>query len=247
MAGEMNSNTTAAAFFAAVDQATELELVRRGFDPAQVQHLVGSLAGELRTMASQNEQLKARVAELEQMPRSAAPTDIFEHWSTETTALMDAARASISRVTEQATADAAAAVSAGEVAANAIRQRAQLDAEALLANARKQADGTLADARDQATRTLADAEAAKAATEAEARAALERANTELAEVQGRIGELHQQRSTIKDQLLTAQTHIQQLLTLVHGHEQAESNGAEQAADVAPESAAPTHESADEQH
>jgi len=240
----MNSNTTAAAFFAAVDQATELELVRRGFDPAQVQTLVGSLAGELRTMATQNEQLKARVAELEQMPRSAAPGDIFEHWSAETTALMDAARASISRVTEQATADASAAVSAGEVAANAIRQRAQMDAEALLANARRQADSALADAREQAARTQADAEAAKAATEAEARAELERAHAELAQVQGRVAELHQQRSTIKDQLLTAQTHIEQLLTLVHTHEQTD---ASVVAEAAVEPTAPTHEFADEQH
>jgi cell division septum initiation protein DivIVA len=240
MAGEMNSNTTAAAFFAAVDQATELELVRRGFDPAQVQHLVGSLAGELRTMATQNEHLKARVAELEQMPRSAAPTDVFEHWSTETTALMDAARASISRVTDKATSDAAAAVSAGEVAANAIRQRAQMDAEALLANARKQADASLAEAREQAARTQAEADAAKAATEAEARAELERAHAELAEVQCRVTELHQQRSTIKDQLLTAQTHIQQLLTLVHTHEQAETAPVAEAATL-------TAEFADEQH
>jgi cell division septum initiation protein DivIVA len=221
MAGEMNSNTTAAAFFAAVDQATELELVRRGFDPAQVQHLVGSLAGELRTMATENEQLKARVTELEQIPRSAAPGDIFEHWSTETTALMDAARASISRVTEQATADAAAALSAGEVAANAIRQRAQLDAEALLASARKQADTTIADARDQAAKTQADAEAAKAATEAQAQSELERAHAALADVHARIDELKHQRTSIKDQLLTAQTHIQQLLSLVHVHEEAE--------------------------
>jgi cell division septum initiation protein DivIVA len=221
MAGEMNSNTSAAAFFAAVEQATELELVRRGFDPAQVQSLVGSLATELRAMTTENEQLKARVAELEQAPRSAAVTDIFEHWSTETTALMDAARASISRVTEQATTDAASAVSAGEVAANAIRQRAQLDAESLLANARKQADGVLAEARGQADRTQADAEAAKAATETQARAQLDQAHAELASVHAKIDALKQQRSTIKDQLLSAQTHIEQLLTLVHHHEEAE--------------------------
>ena len=121
----------------------DIEMVRRGFDPSQVQQLVGQLSGELKTMAAENDQLRARVAELEASARPVPTTsnDIFTHWSKETNDLMDAARASIRSVTERATADAAAALAAGETAATAIRQRAQIDAEGILAEARRQRGG----------------------------------------------------------------------------------------------------------
>ena len=168
---------------------------------------MGSLAGELKTASAENEQLKARVVELEQTPRPAADGDIFAHWSNETNALLDAARVSIGRVTERATSDAATAVSAGEFAATAIRQRAQIDAEQLLAAARKQAETT-----------LAEAEAAKVAREAESTAELEKATARLTTVETKINDLKTQRSTIKDQLTAAQTHITQLLSLVNADE-----------------------------
>jgi len=121
------------------DVDSELELVRKGFDPSQVQQLVGQLSAELKTVAAENDRLRGRMAELEAAPPpppapGAASTDIFAHWSKETNDLLDAARASISSVTEKATTDAAAAVAAGETAANAIRQRAQLDAEGVMAD-----------------------------------------------------------------------------------------------------------------
>jgi cell division septum initiation protein DivIVA len=182
----------------------DLELVRRGFDPSQVQQLVGQLSSELKTMAVENDQLRARVAELER--NSPAPTsanDIFAHWSRETNDLMAAARASIQSVTERATADAAAALAAGETAATAIRQRAQIDAEAILAEARRQAE-----------ETAASAAAERARVEADAQANVARANAQVAALEAKLVELRGQRSTMGQQLTTAKSHLLQLLSLV---------------------------------
>jgi cell division septum initiation protein DivIVA len=188
----------------------EIELVRRGFDPGQVQQLVGQLSAELKTLAAENDRLRARIAELE---HSAAPVhaggDIFGLWTRETNDLMSAARASIASVTEKATTDAAAAVAAGETAANAIRVRAQLDADAMIAEARRQAE-----------QTAFAAAAAKAATEAEAQAAVSRANAQVATMESKLAELRNQRSTMSQQLSTAKSHLMQLMSLVDEPEDA---------------------------
>lgn len=187
----------------------EIELVRRGFDPGQVQQLVGQLSAELKTLAAENDRLRARIAELEQSSAPQGTTDIFGHWSRETNELMSAARASIAAVTEKATSDAAAAVAAGETAANAIRVRAQLDADAMIAEARRQAE-----------QTALAAAAAKAATEAEAQAAVSRANAQVAAMESKLAELRNQRSTMSQQLSTAKSHLMQLMSLVDEPEDA---------------------------
>lgn len=187
----------------------EIELVRRGFDPGQVQQLVGQLSAELKTLAAENDRLRARIAELEHAPAHGGTTDIFAHWTRETNDLMSAARASIAAVTEKATSDAAAAVAAGETAANAIRVRAQLDADAMVAEARRQAE-----------QTAIAAAAAKAATEAEAQAAVSRANAQVAALESKLAELRNQRSTMSQQLATAKAHLMQLMNLVDEPEDA---------------------------
>ncbi len=203
----------------------DLELVRRGFDPSQVQQLVGQLSSELKTMAAENDQLRARVAELESgvahSTPMAAPTtanDIFAHWSQETNDLMAAARASIQSVTERATADAAAALAAGETAATAIRQRAQIDAEAILAEARRQAD-----------ESAASAAADRARVEADAQANVARANAQVAALEAKLVELRGQRSAMSQQLTTAKSHLLQLLSLVDEPEAASGGSAAAAA------------------
>lgn len=184
---------------------SELELVRKGFDPGQVQQLVGDLSAELKTMAAENDRLRARVAELEQRPPSApsTPDDVFGLWSQETNALLDAARSSIASVTEKATADAAAAVAAGETAAAAIRQRGQLDA-----------DGLVAEARKQSAAIIADAEAAKAERESAAQATVDLANEQLAALEAKLADLRAQRASMSEQLGTAKTRLLELLSLV---------------------------------
>ena len=188
----------------------ELELVRRGFDPAQVQQLVGQLSTELKSMASENERLRARVSELEHAPEasgasgaSTAPDDVFSHWGKETNDLLAAARSSIATVTEKATADAAAAIAAGETAGASIRQRAQLDAE-----------GVVSEARHQAAGIVAEAEAAKAAIEADAQATLDLTNEELAKLEAKLEELRGHRATMSTQLATAKSHLLNLMAMV---------------------------------
>jgi cell division septum initiation protein DivIVA len=193
----------------------DLELVRRGFDPAQVQQLVGQLSTELKSMAAENDRLRTKVAELEKAPRPVAttPNDVFEHWSKETNDLLDAARASIASVTEKATADAAAALAAGETAATTIRQRATLDAE-----------GIVAAARTDAAAIVAGAQTEKARLEAEAKAEVDRREQQVAALEAKLAELRGQRSTMSQQLSSAKSHLLQLMSLVDEPETAPTNG-----------------------
>lgn len=193
----------------------DLELVRRGFDPTQVQQLVGQLSTELKSMAAENERLRNKVAELEAAPRPVAgtPNDVFEHWSKETNDLLDAARASIASVTEKATADAAAALAAGETAATTIRQRATLDGE-----------GIVAAARTEAAAIVAGAETEKARLEADAAAEVARRETQVAALETKLADLRGQRSTMSQQLNTAKSHLLQLMSLVDEPEAAPTNG-----------------------
>lgn len=206
----------------------DLELVKRGFDPSQVQQLVGQLSSELKSMATENDRLRARVAELEKAPPpvGSTPNDVFEHWSKETNDLLDAARASIASVTEKATADAAAALAAGETAATAIRQRATLDAE-----------GIVAEGRGSAAIIVAEAEAVKARLEADAAAEVQRREAQVAALEAKLADLRGQRATMSQQLGTAKSHLLQLLSLV---DEPETEPTSDSADAE----APT---ADEQH
>jgi len=211
----------------------DLELVRRGFDPGQVQQLVGQLSSELKTMSAENERLRARVDELEHAPAAAsapANDDILSYWGQQTNDLLAAARTSIANVTEKATADAAAAVAAGETAGAAIRQRATLDAEDIVGDARHQAAGI-----------IADAEAAKANVEAEAQHNLDRTNGELSALQAKLAELRGHRASMSQQLSTAKSQLLSLLALVDEPETAAAAATEPAA-AEPEASTPDEQS-----
>ncbi len=217
----------------------DLELVRRGFDPSQVQQLVGQLSAELKTMAAENDRLLIRVTDLESASAATTPNDIFGLWSKETNQLMDAARASIASVTDKATADAAAALAAGETAATAIRQRAQIDAE-----------GIVADAKRQAEQTAADAAAEKARVEAEAQASVDRADADVAALEAKLADLRGQRSTMSQQLSTAKSHLLQLMSLVDEPEEVPAGASPLLAAPAADSVTNTSEetpTVDEQH
>lgn len=186
---------------------TDLELVRKGYDPAQVQDLVGKLSGELKTLTAENDRLRAQVAELQ---RSSAPpnaavaqSDVFEHWSSETNALLAAARESIAAVHAKAEADAADVVAAAEAAAVEIRHQAQLDAELVMGEATRQAEAT-----------TAAADAHRTTTETEAQALLDRTNAEVAAAKAQLDDLVQQRSVISKQLGSTKAQLTQLLSLV---------------------------------
>ena len=48
---------------------TKLSVVRRGYDPAEVQELVGQLANELKSQVDESEVLRARIVELEHLSK----------------------------------------------------------------------------------------------------------------------------------------------------------------------------------
>ena len=82
----------------------QLEIVRRGYDPHQVQRLVGSLAGGLAVLA---------VIE-PPSPSLTAGDDATAARSRETADVLDAARLNVARVMERATKEAAELLAAAE-------------------------------------------------------------------------------------------------------------------------------------
>ena len=98
----------------------QLEIVRRGYDPHQVQRLVGSLAGELKALAVENAALREQLAAAEARPAEppshslTAGDDATAARSRETADVLDAARLNVARVMERATKEAAELLAAAE-------------------------------------------------------------------------------------------------------------------------------------
>jgi cell division septum initiation protein DivIVA len=116
----------------------QLELVRRGYDPEQVHRVMTTLSTELKTVAADNEILRAQIDELNAAPPS--PTiDVFAEWSRETNELLEAARHNVERVMAKANADAAALTDTANADAATIRAAAQADADRVLQAARAEA------------------------------------------------------------------------------------------------------------
>lgn len=155
-----------------LDLDKNLEMVRRGFDPTQVQRLVGSLSGTLKALTAENESLRERLAELEEReaaPKASNPADdVISVWSRETTELLDAARQNVARVMERATADGQALVAKAETDAAAIREKATADAERVNVLATKRADEVVSDANVKARNIVGEAKQLAATTVADA-------------------------------------------------------------------------------
>jgi cell division septum initiation protein DivIVA len=185
----------------------DLELVRKGYDPAQVQDLVGTLSNELKALTAENDRLRAQLAE--QPPAASSPSaadaepDVFDHWSNETNALLAAARESIATVHAKAETDAAAVVATAEAEAAEIRHQAQLDAELVIGEATRQAEDTT---------TAADAH--RLATETDMQALQDRTNAQVGEAKAQLADLQQQRAAISQQLGSTKAQLTQLLSLV---------------------------------
>jgi cell division septum initiation protein DivIVA len=185
----------------------DLELVRKGYDPAQVQDLVGTLSNELKALTAENDRLRAQLSE--QPPAASSPSavepepDVFDHWSNETNALLTAARESIAAVHAAAETDAAAVVATAETEAAEIRHQAQLDAELVLGEATR-----------QAAETTAAADAHRLTTETDMRALQDRTNAQVAEAKTQLADLQQQRAAISRQLGSTKAQLTQLLSLV---------------------------------
>lgn len=192
---------------------TELAVVRRGYDPAQVQRLVGELAGELKVLSAESEALRARVQELEEsgaatpvpgaVETSSPRTDVFEHWSNETNALLDAARAAVAAVRSQADADAMA-----------IRASARAEADQLLAEARREADEMIAAAQLHHRVAKSEADSVRATVEREVRAELASTLASSHMAKAEIARLIEQRGNLTEQLQHAREQLTQVLALI---------------------------------
>jgi cell division septum initiation protein DivIVA len=194
------------------DVMTELTVVRRGYDPGQVQRLVGELAGELKALSAESDALRARVHELEQPAHTAATAvaaahpaepDVFAHWSRETNALLDAARSAVEAVRSQADADALA-----------IRASARAEADQLLAEARREADEMIAAAQLHHRVAKSEADAVRATVEREVRAELASTLASSHTAKAEIARLMEQRGNLAEQLQKAREQLTQLLALI---------------------------------
>lgn len=195
---------------------TQLSVVRRGYNPAEVQELVGQLAGELKVAADENDALRARVTELEHESQRTVPppppvtteappsdNDVFAHWTRETTALLDAARAGVEAVKVQAAADA-----------EAIRASAQAEADQILAEARHKADEMIAAAQLHSRNTMADADSLRATIEADIRAEFAESLAQAEKARAEVTSLADQRAALGRQLGTARAQLTELLALI---------------------------------
>jgi cell division septum initiation protein DivIVA len=194
---------------------TELNVVRRGYDPAQVQRLVGDLASELKTLSDESEVLRARVQELERSGPAAGTetsggnhtvavgSDVFSHWSRETNALLDAARAAVEAVRAEAAADAMA-----------MRASARAEADQLLAAARREADEMIAAAQLHHRVAKSEADAVRATVEREVRAELASTLSSSHQAKAEIARLVEQRGNLTQQLQNAREQLSQVLALI---------------------------------
>jgi cell division septum initiation protein DivIVA len=103
------------------DVERQLPIVRRGYDPFEVQRLVGALSNEMRALTAANQELKLRLAGAS----LRAPL---------------AATAALTPELDEGRRYAAELIAAAEREGNSIRQRARIDADRILELAHQRAD-----------------------------------------------------------------------------------------------------------
>ena len=165
---------------------------KEGFDPDEVDDFLDEIVVEWRKTIAENEELKARVAELE-AAAAAAPVAVVEA----------APVAEAAAVVEEAPAPAAAAGSGAAASAGIIElaQRlhdehvaeGQAQRDKLISDAQAQHDKLISDAQAQAASILADAEA-------KGRDEIARLDAERATLETRISELRQFERDYRSQL-----------------------------------------------
>lgn len=215
-----------------MDLDHNLELVRRGYDPHQVQRLVGALRDELRAVATENAELRAHLSDPstpvpdatpESSTRAATPaTDAaIAVWASETLEMLAASRTNLAHVMEQAEVDSSALVADAEQEAAGIRDSAEAEAARILEQATTRANETVSQAERQAAANVADAETHRAAVEAEiqmlkasAQADLDQRSAELNSTSQQLADLEAHRRGVSEQLRATRTQLDSLFSLV---------------------------------
>ena len=154
---------------------------KEGFDPDEVDDFLDEIVVEWRKTIAENEELKARVAELE-AAAAAAPVAVVEA----------APVAESGAVVEEAPAPAAAAGS-GAAASAGIIELAQRLHDEHVAEGQAQRDKLISDAQAQAASIVADAEA-------KSRDEIARLDAERATLETRVSELRQFERDYRSQL-----------------------------------------------
>lgn len=160
---------------------------KEGFDPDEVDDFLDEIVVEWRKTIAENEELKARVAELEG-GAGAAPA------ATEATEVVEAEpEAVVEEVVEEAPAPVAAAPQAPVAASAGIIELAQRLHDEHVAEGQAQRDKLISDAQTKAAAILADAEA-------KGRDEIARLDAERATLETRISELRQFERDYRSQL-----------------------------------------------
>lgn len=160
---------------------------KEGFDPDEVDDFLDEIVVEWRKTIAENEELKARVAELEG-GAGAAPA------ATEATEVVEAEPgAVVEEVVEEAPAPVAAAPQAPVAASAGIIELAQRLHDEHVAEGQAQRDKLISDAQTKAAAILADAEA-------KGRDEIARLDAERATLETRISELRQFERDYRSQL-----------------------------------------------
>ena len=139
-------------------------IVRRGYDPEQVEAFATAASDELKRLMEENRQLKVRV-EQRPAPPPAAPaaaepseTSVIDHWGEETTKLLNAAKENVKNVVAQAEERAARIVVDANEKASRIVAEATARAENHERQAKARADELTADAHAIRSRMVTAAE-----------------------------------------------------------------------------------------
>lgn len=159
---------------------------KEGFDPDEVDDFLDEIVVEWRKTIAENEELKARVAELE-AGAAAAPVAVVE------AAPVAEPEPVVEAVVEEAPAPAAPAASGGAAASAGIIELAQRLHDEHVAEGQAQRDKLISDAQAQAASILADAEA-------KSRDEIARLDAERATLETRISELRQFERDYRSQL-----------------------------------------------
>ncbi|MBN9177061.1 MAG: DivIVA domain-containing protein [Microbacterium sp.] len=163
---------------------------KEGFDPDEVDDFLDEIVVEWRKTIAENEELKARVAELESGASSAPAATAAEP---EPVVEVAAAETVVEDVPAPVVAPAAAAATGGAAASAGIIELAQRLHDEHVAEGQAQRDKLISDAQAQAASILADAEA-------KGRDEIARLDAERATLETRISELRQFERDYRSQL-----------------------------------------------
>ncbi len=115
------------------------QLVKRGYDPVEVQAFAKAVSAELQRLSDENRRLKATIAETEAQPAHIDEQSVAQFLGKETSRLLDVARTTSADVVARAEGKAAAIVEEAHKRSDTIKQEAQNEAAKVRLEAKEEA------------------------------------------------------------------------------------------------------------